>query len=67
MEHVSYNSDDAHDHVRVCPQNAQPGALYGDYDRWDAHCRAKKRQRLDSVQGMIADKVDEFFTDLMSM
>ena len=44
-----------------------PGALYGDYDLWNAHCRAKKRQRLDSVKDIIADKVDDFFTGLMSM
>jgi hypothetical protein len=64
MEHVSDNSADAHAHVRVCAQNAQPGAAYGDYDQWDAHCRAKKRQRLDSMKHMLADKLDECSTAL---
>ena len=64
MEHVSGNSVDAHEHVRVCTQNAHAGAVYGDYDRWDAHCRAKKRQRLDSMKDMVADKLDACFTVL---
>ena len=61
MEYTSDNSDDAHKHVRICTQNAHPGAVYGNHNQWDAHCRAKKRKRLESVKDMIADKLDECY------
>ena len=64
MEHVSGNSVDAHEHVRVCARNAHLGAVYGDYNQWDAHCRVKKRQRLESTKAMLADKLDECSTAL---
>lgn len=67
MEHVSDNSADAHAHVRVCAQNALPGAVYGDYAVWEAHCRGKKRQRLDAVKGAIAHKMDKYLTTMMAV
>lgn len=48
-ESVSADSVVAHNHVRHCPENPHPGAVFGDYKKWKHHCECKKRKRVDDT------------------
>ena len=47
LQHVSDTSGANHQHVRTCPLNPHPGAVYGDYVRWrDDHVPRKRLRRV---------------------
>ena len=45
FEHVCDSTGESHDHVRTCPLNPHPGAVYGDYVRWRTEHAPRKRLR----------------------
>lgn len=54
------NSHAAHRHVRDCYENPRQGAVYGDYNEWDAHCNKKKRKRLKETKQLIFNEMEEW-------
>ena len=43
LTYTTSDAEEGHDHVRACPENPHPGAVYGDMDYWERIHRPMKR------------------------
>ena len=60
LTYTDDDSDTCHEHVRNCPENPHPGAVYGDIVYWeDVHRPRKRAKRLEEEQMSLVSRIGD--------
>lgn len=54
------STEACHRHVRACPENPHPGAVYGDYVHWDqVHAPRKRSRSVYAASALVRAEIKE--------